>query len=125
MLRALEVIATTAGWVSLRSARIPQFRLEEDKILVPLDYSPGSRKALADALPVANQCQAGLLLLQVVELYSIDYLFGSDFRAVAGCGCKASPLEKTSFPILNRLTLEPIPLTTLGKSQPSTRGNVR
>lgn len=58
------------------AARTPQFRLEAYKILVPLDYSPGSRKALAYALAVANQCQAGLLLLHVVELYPIDYLFG-------------------------------------------------
>jgi len=45
-------------------------------ILVPLDFSPCSPKALAYALPLANQFKAGLVILHVVKLFPVDYFFG-------------------------------------------------
>jgi len=38
------------------------------KILVPVDYSPGSTKAIRRAVALANQCDAALTLLYVVDV---------------------------------------------------------
>lgn len=50
---------------SARAATTPPFRLR--RILVPVDFSECSRKALRFALPFARQFQARLVLVHVVE----------------------------------------------------------
>jgi nucleotide-binding universal stress UspA family protein len=42
-----------------------------NKILVPIDFSPGSRNALADALVLAKRFQARVQLLYVVPIYFV------------------------------------------------------
>jgi universal stress protein A len=51
----------------LPSESIPQFKLK--KILVPLDFSDCSKKALEYAIPYARQFDAELVLLNVIEPY--------------------------------------------------------
>jgi len=46
------------------------------KILVPLDFSPCSERALQYALAFAGKFNATLVLLHVVEAFPIDYLIG-------------------------------------------------
>jgi nucleotide-binding universal stress UspA family protein len=53
------------------------FKIE--RILVPIDFSDCSRKALQYALPFAKQFGATIELIHVVP---INYLFGSEFGAI-------------------------------------------
>ena len=46
------------------------------KILVPVDFSPCSERALQYALAFAGEFNASLILLHVVEAFPIDYLVG-------------------------------------------------
>jgi nucleotide-binding universal stress UspA family protein len=48
-----------------RSAAVPPFRVKS--ILVPIDFSPPSKKALNHAVSIARQFKARLTLLNVVE----------------------------------------------------------
>ncbi len=57
-----------------RVSRAPPFDLR--RILVPVDFSICSKKALSYAEAVADRFQASLVLLHVIELYPIDYVFG-------------------------------------------------
>ena len=57
--------------------RIKAPGLEMRQILVPIDFSNCSYKALRYALAFAMQCRAGVILLHVIELYPVDYVFGS------------------------------------------------
>lgn len=72
----------------LSAPAAPPFRIK--KMLVPIDFSDCSKKALQYALPLAQQHQAALALLYVVpapkyrpaEYGEIDYaLFEADLRA--------------------------------------------
>jgi nucleotide-binding universal stress UspA family protein len=47
-----------------------------ERILVPLDFSACSEKALHYAATLAKQFKASLVLLHVFELYPIDYVLG-------------------------------------------------
>jgi nucleotide-binding universal stress UspA family protein len=59
----------------------PRFRLE--RLLVPIDFSDCSRKALAYAVPFAEQFQSALILLYVVQLNYVVGEFGAiDFPVV-------------------------------------------
>jgi universal stress protein A len=51
----------------LPSESLPQFKLK--KILVPLDFSDCSKKALQYAIPYAKQFNAEIVLLHVIEPY--------------------------------------------------------
>ena len=55
--------------------KTPVFDLR--RILVPIDFSNCSYKALLYAVAFAAQCKANVLLLHVIELYPVDYLFGA------------------------------------------------
>ncbi len=50
--------------------------LSLERILVPVDFSACSEKALHYAAAFAKQFKVDLVLLHVVELYPIDYVFG-------------------------------------------------
>src|ERR1051326_8892011 len=47
------------------------------QILVPIDFSACSYKALRYALAFAMKFRAEVILLHVIELYPVDYVFGS------------------------------------------------
>ena len=51
--------------------------VELHQILVAIDFSNCSPEALRYALAFAAQCRASVILLHVIELYPIDYVFGS------------------------------------------------
>lgn len=53
--------------VAAPAAVLPEFKLKQ--ILVPVDFSECSRKALQYALPLARQFNAGLILLHVLQPY--------------------------------------------------------
>src|SRR4051812_29949779 len=50
----------------VQSAALPELQVK--RILVPVDFSPSSRKALSYAVAFARQFSAELLLLNVVEI---------------------------------------------------------
>jgi len=50
--------------------------LKIGQVLVPLDFSDGSLKALHYAVQFAEQFGSKLILIHVVEVYPIDYVFG-------------------------------------------------
>ena len=54
------------------------------KILVPIDFSPCSQKALQYAVPLARRFGASITLLHVVEpiVYSMDYGYGPVSRQI-------------------------------------------
>lgn len=60
---------------SKRTGKTPPFKLK--KILVPMDFSGISKDALPWATFIAARFGAELILLHVVEKFSIDYLLGS------------------------------------------------
>ncbi len=45
-------------------------------VLVPIDFSSSSEKALHYAAVLANHSMTNIVLLHVVEIYPIDYVFG-------------------------------------------------
>ena len=51
--------------------------LKLTSILVPIDFSKGSRKALQYAIPFARQFNAGIVLLNVVQPYYVSGEFGA------------------------------------------------
>jgi universal stress protein A len=51
--------------------------VELHHILVAIDFSNCSYKALRYALAFAAQCRASVILLHVIELYPVDYVFGT------------------------------------------------
>jgi len=55
-----------------------QTKIELNRILVPIDFSEHSRKALQYAIPFAEQFKASIDLLYVVEptIYPADFSFG-------------------------------------------------
>lgn len=57
--------------------RLPQ-KIDLERILVPIDFSEHSKKALVYAVPFARQFKASLNLLYVVEptIYPADFSFG-------------------------------------------------
>ncbi len=59
-----------------RSSKIP--RIDLNRILVPIDFSGYSRKALQYAIPFARQFNASIDLIYVVEptVYPADFSFG-------------------------------------------------
>jgi len=61
---------------AIRSHRLS--RIELRRILVPIDFSEHSRKALQYAIPFAEQFKASIDLLYVVEptIYPADFSFG-------------------------------------------------
>lgn len=78
---------------------LPEFKLK--KILVPVDFSACSRKALQYALPFARQFNAKLVLLHVVEPYipapeltavNFDVIRKETLRAATG---ELKALQKT------------------------------
>lgn len=52
-----------------KAASLPAFKLK--KILVPVDFSSCSKKALAYAIPLARQFAAAVTLLYVVRIYAL------------------------------------------------------
>ncbi len=68
------VVVELNGQAEQLLAEAPSLKLRQ--ILVPTDFSDCSEKALRYALSFAQQFQAGLVLLHVIELYPIDYLLG-------------------------------------------------
>jgi universal stress protein A len=56
------------------------------QILVPIDFSDCSYKALRYALAFAMKFRAGVILLHVIELYPVDYVFGSKSTTEASDG---------------------------------------
>lgn len=63
------------------AAARPRFRLE--RLLVPIDFSECSRKALAYAVPFAEQFQSSLILLYVAQVNYVVGEFGAiDFPVV-------------------------------------------
>ena len=66
----------------LRAATLAPFRLK--KILVPIDFSDCSKKALQYALPLAKQHQAAITLLYVVPSpsYAVGEYGGIDFASL-------------------------------------------
>lgn len=72
--------------------RLPAFQLR--KILVPLDFSECSRKALAYAIPLAKQFDAALILLNVVEpCYPTGDVMGLDAAFVTDQARQAAGKE--------------------------------
>jgi nucleotide-binding universal stress UspA family protein len=59
-------------------AKLPSTAITLRKILVPIDFSEYSKKALHYAIPFARQFNAKILLLYVVEptIYPADFSFG-------------------------------------------------
>ncbi len=79
--RAMPRIEENAGPVSTPAGRhfkpaLVRQPLKLQRILVPVDFSACSKKALQYAAAFAEQFKARLLVLHVVELYPIDYVFG-------------------------------------------------
>ena len=58
------------------AAPLPEAGGQRKKILVPVDFSPCSERALQYALAFAGEFNASLLLLHVVETFPIDFLLG-------------------------------------------------
>ncbi len=61
-----------------RTSRSHHSRIELGRILVPIDFSDHSKKALQYAIPFAEQFKASIELLYVVEptVYPADFSFG-------------------------------------------------
>lgn len=61
-----------------RASSRPRSRIELHRILVPIDFSEHSKKALQYAIPFAEQFEASIDLLYVVEptIYPADFSFG-------------------------------------------------
>ena len=55
---------------------LPKADGRRKKILVPVDFSPCSERAVQYALAFAGEFNARLILLHVVEAFPIDYLIG-------------------------------------------------
>ena len=68
--------AKSAHAVQPSAPQLPKADGRRKKILVPVDFSPCSERALQYALAFAGQFNASLVLLQVVEAFPIDYLVG-------------------------------------------------
>jgi universal stress protein A len=62
--------------------QFPQLEVRLDTLLVPIDFSPGSRRALAHALPLARHFRARLVLVHVVKLHQecVDCGYGEVIR---------------------------------------------
>jgi len=69
---------TTRRAAKRKTAKRPTVRFDLTKILVPIDFSEHSKKALEYAVPFARQFGASLELLYVVEptIYPADFSFG-------------------------------------------------
>src|SRR3990172_1019926 len=61
-----------------RTPKLPSAAIALRKILVPIDFSEYSKKALHYAIPFARQFKAKIFLLYVVEptIYPADFSFG-------------------------------------------------
>lgn len=66
------------GVPSKKTSGIPSAAITLQKILVPIDFSEYSKKALHYAIPFARQFNAKIILLYVVEptIYPADFSFG-------------------------------------------------
>lgn len=64
------------------SASIVPLHLKQ--ILVPVDFSTFSGRALRHALPLAQRFGAGIVLLHVIELFPIDYMVGTSSDSITG-----------------------------------------
>lgn len=67
-----------------RRIKIPVIAVRQ--ILVPIDFSDCSYKALRYALAFAMKFRAGVILLHVIELFPVDYVFGSKSNTDASDG---------------------------------------
>lgn len=81
-------------------------------ILVPIDFSKGSKKALQYAIPFARQFNAGITLLNVVQPHYVSGDFGAmDFPVFA------ADLQKSSAQQLSALAAKgvrgQVPVTTV------------
>ncbi len=71
--RKRSIVAKTKKSVSISSSEIAL-----KKILIPIDFSDNSKKALRYAVPFAQQFKASLILIYIVEptIYPSDFGFG-------------------------------------------------
>jgi nucleotide-binding universal stress UspA family protein len=86
---------------SAESNALPAFKIKH--ILVPVDFSECSKKALQYAVPFAEQFNAGIILLHVVQSFvPVPEMPAADFGALEAQICELAKLElatlKTNIP---------------------------
>jgi len=79
---ASTALARTRRSIKRSDARIAPLHLKQ--ILVPVDFSTFSGRALRHALPLAQRFGAEIVLLHVIELFPIDYVTGTESDPITG-----------------------------------------
>jgi hypothetical protein len=79
---ASTALVRTPRSIKRAAARIAPLHLKQ--ILVPVDFSTFSGRALRHALPMAQRFGAQIVLLHVIELFPIDYMVGTESDTITG-----------------------------------------
>jgi nucleotide-binding universal stress UspA family protein len=79
---ARTALVRTPRRIKRAAARIAPLHLKQ--ILVPVDFSTFSGRALRHALPMAQRFGAQIVLLHVIELFPIDYMVGTESDTITG-----------------------------------------